>query len=68
MGKREQENYFLDTKDRPYRKRLRPTILKWIKNAHSEVVEGIKTTFLKRKIQLLPKFEVNWTKMRRNYL
>ena len=34
----------------------------------SEVVERIKTTFLKRKIQLLPKFEVNWTKMRRNYL
>ena len=34
----------------------------------SEVVERIKTTFLKRKKQLLRKFEVNWTKMRRKYL
>ena len=34
----------------------------------SEVVERIKTTFLKQKIQLLPKFEVNWTKTRRNDL
>ena len=34
----------------------------------SEVVERIKTTFLKQKKRLLPKFEVSWTKMRKNYL
>ena len=36
MGKREQEKQILDTKDGPYRKRPRPTILKWIKNTQSD--------------------------------
>ena len=36
MGKREQEKYFLDTKDGPYRKRPRQTILNWIKNTQSD--------------------------------
>ena len=34
----------------------------------SEVMECIKTTLLKQKKRLLPKFEVSWTKMRKNYL
>ena len=36
MGKREQEKEILDKKIGPYHKRPRPTILKWIKNAHSD--------------------------------
>ena len=37
MGKREQEKQISNTKDGPYRKRpSRPTILKWIKNTHSD--------------------------------
>ena len=37
MGKREQEKQILDTKVGPYRKRSsRRTILRWIRNTHSD--------------------------------
>ena len=36
MGKREQDKQILDTQVGPYRKRPRSTILKWIKNTHSD--------------------------------